>query len=134
MHRARLRTGTIGGKVMIGLLTLMLAMRLLVPAGWMPMASGGYAITLCTGMGAVSAWVDKDGNIHKQKPASSENSQQPCAFAGFAAALDAPELPAALAPVVAQSGGVFAAAFGGLAIGRGLAAPPPPPTGPPASL
>jgi len=134
MHRAGLSMGNIGGKVVLGLLTLMLAMRLLVPAGWMPVASGGYAITLCTGMGAVSAWVDKDGNIHKQKPASSENADQPCAFSGFTAALTAPELPAALAPFVASTGIAAAAAFGSIAIGRGLAAPPPPPTGPPASL
>jgi hypothetical protein len=134
MHRAGLNMSTIGGKVVLGLLTLMLAMRLLVPAGWMPVAGNGYAITLCTGMGAVSAWVDEDGNIHKQKPGSNEISQQPCAFSGFAAALTAPELPAALAPIAAQNGIVLAAALGSVAIGRGLAAPPPPPTGPPASL
>ena len=107
-------------------------MRLLVPVGWMPATEQGFAITLCTGEGAVSAWVDDKGEIHKGKP--SEQTSHPCIFAGFGAAFDistaidtvgAPVLPAGILPP--------SAAFV-VAVGQGLAAPPPPSTGPPVSL
>src|SRR3546814_15235877 len=53
------------------------------------------SITLCNGMGAVTAWVDKDGHTHKEKPAQ-ESTGHPCTFSGFSAALDLPDLGAAV--------------------------------------
>src|SRR3546814_10381788 len=84
-------------------------------------------------MGAVTAWVDKDGHTHKEKPAQ-ESTGHPCTFSGFSAALDLPDLGAAVvAPRPVQTA-LLITRIAEVAIGRGLAAPPPPPTGPPANL
>lgn len=118
----------------LGLLALALFSRILVPAGWMPAMQGqGYAITLCTGAGALSAWVDDAGNVHKGKPVSDRQGDHPCAFAGIAAAAAIPAAGAA-APVIALTAMRLPRAVMESAVGRGLAAPPPPPTGPPATL
>ncbi|WP_336965858.1 hypothetical protein [Sphingobium aquiterrae] len=125
---------TMRGNIALMLVALALMMRALVPAGWMPASGKGVAITLCTGMGAVSAWVDEGGIVHKGKPLSGTPADHPCAFAGIGIAADLPSaLPAmALAPLPAAIlPALRATAIG---VGRGLAAPPPPPTGPPASL
>jgi hypothetical protein len=112
---------------------LALAMRMAIPAGWMPsMAHGKATITLCTGTGMVEAWVGADGKIHKEAPAKKSAGDQPCAFAGLTAAAEAPALDFALlplpfAPQVAQSNAAIAVAIG-------LAAPPPPATAPPALI
>ncbi|WP_414900164.1 hypothetical protein ACMT1E_10685 [Sphingomonas flavalba] len=117
------------------LVVLALLLRVMIPAGWMPMAGGGYAITLCTGMGAVSAWVDADGQIHKDKPPIDSRSNGHCIFAGFAAALTLPDaLAMPVMPMAIAAALLPVALFDGGAIGRGLAAPPPPPTGPPHRL
>lgn len=138
--RGALHNGaTMRGTLALMLVVLALMMRALVPAGWMPASGKGVAITLCTGMGAVSAWVDEDGTIHKGKPLpgkpiSGTPADHPCAFAGLGVAADLPTaLPSmALAPLpVAILPALRATATG---VGRGLAAPPPPPTGPPANL
>lgn len=133
MQGAKSRAERLRGKAALGLLALALLLRLLVPAGWMPATGSGYQITLCTGMGAVSAWVGKDGQIHKGKPADSK-TEQPCAFSGFSAALNLPMLDGlAIAPSIAASV-VLITKLTAVTIGRGLAAPPPPQTGPPATL
>jgi hypothetical protein len=110
---------------------LSLTMRLLVPAGFMPHSGqAGYAITLCSGEGMVSAWVDADGKLHQDKQGPKKSSEQQCAFSAMAAPFVAPEAASPdLKPALPM-----AVAFGGtqtVAIGQGLAAPPPPSTGPP---
>ena len=133
MQGARLILANARGKAALALLVAALLVRLLVPAGWMPMAGSGYAITLCTGMGAVTAWVDGDGKLHKGERGDS-GSDQPCAFSGHSAALDLPSLGnITMLPVMATTTPILPAMFA-VGLGRGLAAPPPPPTGPPASL
>ena len=111
-----------------------LMLRIVVPAGWMPMtgADGLTRIQLCTGQGMVEAFVDRTtGAIHDKAPAKSEpRTDQPCAFAGLAFVLDAPLLPAIAAPL-ALAALAPAASLAPAAPGRGLAAPPPPATGPP---
>lgn len=132
MTGVRSAIGQVRGRAALALVAFALLIRLLVPAGWMPAAEGGYAITLCTSQGLTTAWVDEQGRIHKGEPGKA-GVDHPCLFAGFAAALDAPllagalvaPLPAAILPPIAHVT---------VAIGRGLAAPPPPATGPPASL
>ena len=115
-----------------------LMLRILIPAGWMPIADAhGLRIVLCGGTGPVEAQVDHaaEGHHpaahHKKSDDRTSHTDQPCAFAGMAlpwtgtdlAALPLPFALAALAsPLAAEL----------VAIGRGLAAPPPPPTGPPA--
>ena len=106
----------------------------MVPAGWMPAASAkGYTITLCTGMGAVSAWVDSEGKVHKGKP-SDNRPDHPCVFSGFSAAIHLPsEGGIAIVSPLAQAT-LIPIMETVITIGRGLAAPPPPPTGPPAAF
>jgi hypothetical protein len=118
--------------LLLALMIFALAVRMLIPTGWMPsMIAGKATITLCTGAGMVEAWVDADGKIHKDSPAKKSANDQPCAFAGLSAAADAssytelslePALPTQSVPV---------AVLTGVAIGLGLAAPPPPAIGPP---
>src|SRR3546814_3911424 len=67
MQGARFRLDGMRGKAALGLLALALMFRVLIPVGWMPTTGSGFAITLCTGMGAVTAWVDKDGHTHKER-------------------------------------------------------------------
>lgn len=119
--------------VALAILGVALLLRVVIPTGWMPAhgADGVTRITLCTGMGAVEAWVDADGAIHDKKPHGKSSADQPCAFTGLAMAGDLPAiaaLPAALAPSAAAP----PAARSRASIGHGLAAPPPPSTGPPA--
>jgi hypothetical protein len=122
----------------LGGLLLVLLMRVLVPSGWMPVAApnGGFAVTLCVDGGAVSAWIDADGRLHRTAKADGPSKDMPgkdapCAFA----ATGLPPLPALTIEVAARLTRVVAAPLRPgtvVAIGRGLAAPPPPATGPPA--
>lgn len=140
MHGARLAGRNAGVGTAIVLSALALLLRILVPAGFMPStsshANGGYAITLCSDMSGMTAWVDQDGKLHKgEKPTSDQSSKhQPCVFSGFATALTLPgvAVPTILAPLAPAA--IFASFLDHSAIGQGLAAPPPPQTGPPAHL
>lgn len=105
-------------------LALAIALKLLVPQGWMPGATG---LIICPDASPV-AMAPAHHNHHDApgKPAP----HQPCAFAGLGLAAAPPtaipELsPPAAVPPVALSGPRP------VAVGRGLAAPPPPSTGPP---
>jgi hypothetical protein len=116
-------------------MVLALAVRMIIPTGWMPsMIAGKATITLCTGAGMVEAWVDADGKIHKDSPAKKSANDQLCAFAGLSAAteaavFDTTSQPLPFAPQVLRN-----TAATSVAIGLGLAAPPPPATAPPALI
>jgi hypothetical protein len=120
---------------LLAFVILALAIRMVVPAGWMPSFADGRAmITICTGAGMVEAWVDADGKIHKENPAKKGAGDQPCAFAGLGGAADAPKFETAslalpFAPQLIHKNSPTA-----VAIGLGLAAPPPPATAPPALI
>jgi hypothetical protein len=116
--------------LLLWLAALALAVRVLVPAGYMPAEGKGFEITLCTGDGMVAAWVDDHGNVHKGQKAPDGKSDHPCAFSGIGALAEAEASAGAVALPLATS---QAPPVGlGLAyVGQGLAAPPPPPTGPP---
>lgn len=134
MKGDRLRASPLRANIALSLVAFALLLRIAVPAGWMPAAAGsGYAITLCTGMGAISAWVDDEGRVHKEKPADAQ-SDQPCVFSGFSAALDLPALDGTLVVPPLAIVTLFVLPIASVTIGRGLAAPPPPSTGPPTSL
>lgn len=133
--RRRETITTRGSGWALALLFCALLVRAMVPAGWMPVASGnGYSIEFCTGKGAVSMWVDGAGKVHKQKPASREGADQPCAFSGLAHAVALPEVTTPPVPLIAIVAMLGALPIAAVAVGRGLAAPPPPPTGPPITL
>lgn len=113
---------------------LALAMRVLLPAGFMPSAERGFALTICTGTDTQTVWMDTSGTLHKEDPAKGKSvDHQPCAFAGVAIALDNPatEDHVAMAPV-APAIAVFAKRD--VSVGAGLAAPPPPAIGPPSLI
>jgi hypothetical protein len=113
-----------------------LAARLLVPAGWMPVAgAAGVTLGLCDGgmAGGLPMAMQPDDQ-HRHRAGLPMHHQgapdHPCAFAGAAASADLP----VLAPVALLStAGVVIAAETARAIvpGRGLAAPPPPSHAPP---
>jgi len=139
------------------LVALALAVRLIVPAGFMPMAEHA-ALEICAGqmmglpaaapaaaMPAMAAMPGMEGGHamhsaapvhamdHGGKPMSSA-SDHDCGFAsavGGAASLPTFILPALLAPVALPMAFIHALV---VRPGLGLAAPPPPKTGPPAIL
>lgn len=128
------RTG-VKGQLLLTLMLCALFARAWIPAGWMPdRTSNGYSISLCTGMGAVSAWVDDEGTVHKTRPVKSDASDQPCAFAGLFNVADLPDMAGPWAAMVFATAITAVLPLTAVAVGRGLAAPPPPPTGPPANL
>jgi hypothetical protein len=126
----------------VALIACALAMRMLVPSGFMltPTANGALpTITICTSQGAMTmalpASMDPaaatgqsshDDGSHDQGKAP----DHPCAFAAASAAVD---LAAILHPIAPAGAGTsdtpLLPAFA--RPGLGLAAPPPPKTGPP---
>jgi len=128
MARLR-RLSPLQRRLMLALFAWALLVRLLVPAGWMPAAdAAGPHLVLCDGGAAAMPAHDMGHGkapMHHQGP-----SDHPCSFAGPVAAVETP-LAAVPLPQAAPRYAV-AAVHRDVAIGRGLAAPPPPPTGPPA--
>lgn len=113
------------------LVALALAVRILVPAGWMPSFNAGHAtIVLCTGAGMTDGWIDADGKIHKSSPLKDGKNSFPCVFACLGIALGAFALGILIAAAFDRGRNISFANYA-IAIGRGLAAPPPPARGPP---
>jgi hypothetical protein len=120
-------------RLWLSLALMLLMVRALVPAGWMPAQQRGQWITICSGAGVTMAWIGADGKIDKNHvPAKTEKAGY-CAFAGLGMAVDlslapiniaTPAFVALLLPTLTPA----------IAIGHGLAAPPPPKTGPPALI
>jgi len=110
---------------------LALALRVMIPSGFMPSSERGFALTICTGMDTQTVWMDKSGKLYKEDPSKGKSVEhQPCAFAGTAMVADFLSAGScvALAPV-ALAIPVFAKHE--ISVGAGLAAPPPPAIGPP---
>lgn len=117
-----------------GLIVLALALRVVIPSGFMPSSERGFALTICTGMDTQTVWMDKSGKLLKEDPSKGKSVEhQPCAFAGaiMASGLPIGDFTIALAPVAATAA-VFAAME--VLVGTGLAAPPPPAIGPPSYI
>jgi hypothetical protein len=112
---------------------LVLLMRLVAPAGYMPTAMDGkLVVQLCTGTGPATMVIDlgKDSTAPGEKHKADD---APCAFAGgFAGGLMGAVPPAMLLPALALARLVQGAAIADLTVHR-LAAPPPPAIGPPLS-
>ena len=82
------------------LAVIALAIKFVVPAGYMPSAQGhGFAVTICTGMGLKTVSLAGDNRAPTQHD-SSDRDMQPCAFAGLGllatGSIDPPSLVAAL--------------------------------------
>jgi hypothetical protein len=115
-------------------IVLALAMRVIIPAGFMPSAERSFALTICAGMDTHTVWMDKSGKLHKEDPSKGKSVEhQPCSFAVAAMAADFPAtaLRIDMAPV-ARAIPVFAKRE--VSVGAGLAAPPPPAIGPPSYI
>jgi hypothetical protein len=116
------------------LIVLALALRIMVPAGFMPSAERSFALTICTGMDTQTIWMDKSGTLHKEDPSKGKSVEhQPCAFAGAAIATDllSSVSQIAMAPVALPTPSFTK---GEVSVGAGLAAPPPPAIGPPSFI
>ncbi|MBN8830897.1 MAG: hypothetical protein J0G94_09780 [Sphingomonadales bacterium] len=115
------------------MLALVLAVRLVAPAGFMPANVGGkLVVELCTGTGPATMTID----IGKDAPAPEKHkaADSPCSFAGgFAGGLIEAVAPAILLPALALLRLPQGAAIADLTVHR-LAAPPPPAIGPPLSI
>jgi len=112
---------------------LVLALRMLVPTGFMPVAhQGTMVIQLCTGTGPATMVVDlgKDAPTGDQHKAGDGLCLFACAFAGGLLAIAAFVVLASMLVRVRLPHG---AAIADLTVHR-LAAPPPPAIGPPLTL
>jgi hypothetical protein len=106
-----------------------LLLRVLLPQGMMlSHDASGVVMTLCSGVSDAQSQIVVDLR-HGKKPAG--DHQQPCDFA-VASAAAVHSVGPAVAPPFAIPLLIVSAPLAGVAIGRGLAAPPPPSTGPPA--
>jgi hypothetical protein len=116
------------------LIVLALAVRVIIPSGFMPSSERGFALTICTGMDTQTVWMDSKGKLHKEDPAKGKSVEhQPCAFAGAAVADDQPDEYFDIAFLhVASAVAVFSSSE--VSVGTGLAAPPPPAIGPPSYI
>ena len=77
------------------LLACALALKLLVPAGYMP-APGQLSIQLCTGEGVRTVLIDRDGQRIPDGQPHQASPAMPCAYAGLAAPILSATPPALL--------------------------------------
>jgi hypothetical protein len=116
--------------VFLTLAVLALALKVLIPPGFMPGPAHGAPLVLCTGHGPVA--IDPADLAGKKSPANKPAPNAPCAFAGHGAAAPVPDLtPVGVAVLAPEPLAAASLPKDGLTPGRGLAAPPPPPRGPP---
>jgi hypothetical protein len=121
----------------LAVLACALALRMLVPQGWMPVSDAhGFRITMCSGTGPMDMTIAMPGmTMHGKADHAPQQPMQehPCTFAHLGMALAEPPSLTLPLPPFAQAE-ALALKTPAVAIGRGLAAPPPPSTGPPTLL
>lgn len=130
-----------GASPVLALLACALLLRVLVPAGWMPVAHDGVLrLEPCPAWKPPArAQAVRHAPAHTPHGAIGEagddsshgggSSDQPCAFAGLSSPLAQADIASAIASVPARA--LLPIPHLLVGIGRGLAAPPPPSTGPP---
>ncbi|WP_404370480.1 hypothetical protein AB5I39_02050 [Sphingomonas sp. MMS24-J45] len=135
---ARFRSLIPARAAMIVLLLCVLAVRIVVPQGfmWGTGADGSRALVLCSGSGAqaitpIAAAAVAAQHRSDQRDQDGKTADHPCAFAAASLAID---LPGDAYPIAGEPDRANAPAPLHLFArpGLGLAAPPPPKTGPPA--
>lgn len=119
-----------GRGVALVLLALVLAVRIVLPTGFMPLrAPDGIVITVCTGMGQAKAFLPIERDDGSDRPAAAE---QPCVFAtGLGDLFGMPHPIATISAPAPLPTRLASSAIPDLTVHR-LAAPPPPAQGPPA--
>jgi hypothetical protein len=125
--------------VCLTLAVLAVALRVLIPAGFMAAAPTNdlpFPIVLCTGQGAmVFAPGDVLPGYEDRGPDESTTHDSPCAFAGHGVGAPAPNLiDTTRIEFVAYAATTLPVPAVAIAPGRGLAAPPLPARGPPSLL
>lgn len=99
MGTLRTIIGNHGGAIAL-MLACMLALKLLVPAGYMP-APGQLSIQLCTGDGVRTVLIDRDGQRIPDGQPHQASAAMPCAYAGLAAPiLSAVPIPLLVAAIL----------------------------------
>lgn len=130
----------LGRTTLVVLAFLALAMKVLVPPGYMAApaeAEGGapFALVLCTAQGPIpaAALPDAAHDDDSKVPADGDDGARhsPCVFAGHASGAAGPELLSVSAATFAAYAPPSTAERPSIAPGRGLAAPPLPARGPP---
>lgn len=121
------------------LATLAIALRIMLPAGYMPGQATGntlpFALVLCTGDGPMIIQPGEPlGAHHGGAEGQASAHDTPCPFAAQGVAVAPPTITAIGQAKAVTYVELPLAAASNLTPGRGLAAPPPPPTGPPSVL
>ena len=119
-----------GVAALMALLALLVAIA--IPPGFMPGASAGSPLVICTGHGPLTL-AGADGRHAPAKPARSDKHNQTCPFAGHDVAAPTFALGVVTAAAIDRRRPVDPAVTD-LATGPGLAAPPPPSHAPRALL
>jgi hypothetical protein len=116
--------------VSLTLVIFALAMKVLAPPGFMVAGNvGAVPLVICTGHGPLVL-----GGHGEQKAPVHKASDAPCAFAGSSTP-PTPSVAASIAePIAIVTDPIVGLQGARRAPGRGLAAPPPPPRGPPLSV
>lgn len=132
----RRATAPAGWRAMaMALASLAIALRVLLPTGFMLQATGSElpGLVICTGQGAMT--LAADGTLQPEGPdkGQADKDTHPCAFSATAMGFTAP-LALGVALVLALSSPVTAPRLMTQRPGLGLAAPPPPTTGPPIQI
>ena len=118
------------------LATLAIALKIIIPVGFMPGADQRnglpFALVLCTADGAKTvAAGDVLGSNKGSDKGGKPAHDAPCPFAAQGANAPPPSLIASGAAQIVAYVEPIAPSVRAIMPGRGLAAPPPPPTGPP---
>lgn len=128
MMRRMIQTSK-GRVLFAALMLLALVMRIAVPAGFMPAATGdGVVVSICTGDGPLTRVLDLGEKKHSKDP--QQNSQGFCTFAASLAGGLASEPVALPLTRLFNVAPMLGAAIADLTVHR-LAAPPPPSQAPP---
>src|SRR4051812_974904 len=133
MSAARRSVSSRPRPVLMAAALLALVLQLMFPAGFMVADRGqahGLPIVICPAQGSFTVEWNAAASPDAHKSKAPAKSMAGCPFAGHAAASDVPAPLAIAAPVAFVA---FTAPSRAYAVfpGRGLAAPPPPPIGPP---
>lgn len=152
MRAARTRSAT-ERLALIWLAAVALLIRSLVPSGYM-LAPGhsdhAWPVVLCDGFGPAAPpapLVHPDAHHeaaehqasashhegHDEAPSPGHKREQPCAFSGLGTSVTPPDASLPISLILTSAATVLLPAPT-IGVGRGLAAPPPPPTGPPLRL
>ncbi|HVF94079.1 MAG TPA: hypothetical protein VM900_07165 [Sphingomonas sp.] len=114
------------------LVLLALALKLMVPAGFMPGASLAVPIVLCPGQAAPPAAKAMAHHGHHEPSKAPDRGDHPCPYAATASTPLAAHSHVIAIKLTGQASTEAMASLANLAPGLGLAAPPPPSHAPPA--